>query len=220
MRNRFWICLALLVVITGLLFTASCAKKNVKTDALMTQSGQEEAKAEAAAEKKAKQQEDAEQRELEKQREMARQQAVEEERLRDQRRREMELAETKRQEENAKQLAERQKKIFLGELVLFNYNSSVLTTEAQERLTKKAAWLKDNPNEKIIIEGHCDERGSTEYNLALGDRRAKAAKAFLVDMGISASRITITSYGEERPFDKGQNENAWSMNRRAHFVIE
>ena len=220
MRNRFWICLALLVVIPGLLFTVSCAKKTVKTDASIKQASQEEAKAEAAAEKKAKQQEGAGQKELEKQRDPARQKALEEERLRDQRRREMALADKKRQEENAKELAEIQRKIFLGELVLFNYDSSVLTPEAQERLTKKAKYLKRDSGVKIIIEGHCDERGSTEYNLALGERRAEAAKAFLVDMGISASRLTTISYGKERPFVKGRYESAWSLNRRAHFVIE
>ncbi len=220
MRNRFWICLALLVVIPGLLFTVSCAKKTVKTDASIKQASQEEAKAEAAAEKKAKQQEGAGQKELEKQRDPARQQALEEERLREQRRREMALADRKRQEKNAKQLAEIQKKIFLGELVLFNYDSSVLTPEAQERLTKKAQWLQRNLDVKIIIEGHCDERGSTEYNLALGERRAEAAKAFLVDMGISASQLTTISYGKERPFVRGGYESAWSLNRRAHFVVE
>jgi peptidoglycan-associated lipoprotein len=215
--------LALLVVIPGLFFTASCAKKTVKTDASMTEAGQEEAKAEAAVEKKveqAKQKEDAGQKELERQRELARQQALEEERLRDQRRREMALAERKRQAENDRQLAEIQMKIFLGELVLFNYDSSVLTPEAQERLTKKAQWLQKNSGAKIIIEGHCDERGSVEYNLALGERRAEAAKSFLVDMGISASRLTTISYGKERPFVKGNYESAWSLNRRAHFVIE
>ncbi len=220
MRNKFWICLALLVVIPGLLFTVSCAKKTVKTDTSITKAGQKKAKAEVAAEKKAKPKEDAGQKELDRQRELARQQALEEERLRDQRRREMALADKKRQEENAKELAEIQRKIFLGELVLFNYDSSVLTPEAQERLTKKAKYLKRDSGVKIIIEGHCDERGSTEYNLALGERRAEAAKAFLVDMGISASRLTTISYGKERPFVKGRYESAWSLNRRAHFVIE
>ncbi len=220
MRNRFWICLALLVVIPGLLFTVSCAKKTVKTDTSITKADQEKAKAEVATEKKAKQKEGAGQKELDKQRELARQQALEEERLRDQRRREMALADKKRQGENTKKLAAIQRKIFLGELVLFNYDSSVLTAGAQERLTKKAKYLKSNSGVKIIIEGHCDERGSTEYNLALGERRAEAAKAFLVDMGISASRLTTISYGKERPFVKGRYESAWSLNRRAHFVIE
>ena len=222
MRNRFWICLALLVVIPGLLFTVSCAKKTVKTDTSITKADQEKAKAEVVAEKKekVKKKEDTGQKELDRQRELARQQALEEERLRDQRRREMALADKKRQGENTKKLAAIQRKIFLGELVLFNYDSSVLTPEAQERLTKKAKYLKRDSGVKIIIEGHCDERGSTEYNLALGERRAEAAKAFLVDMGISASRLTTISYGKERPFVKGRYESAWSLNRRAHFVIE
>jgi peptidoglycan-associated lipoprotein len=132
----------------------------------------------------------------------------------------MGFADRKAQEENAPQFAEVQKKIFLGELVLFNYDSAVLTPEAQERLTKKAQWLLKNSGVTIIIEGHCDERGSTEYNLALGERRAEATRAFLMDMGISASRLTTISFGKERPFAKGHYESAWSLNRRAHFVIE
>ena len=104
--------------------------------------------------------------------------------------------------------------------MLFDHDSSVLRPEAQERLTKKAKWLQRNSDVKIIIEGHCDERGTTKYNMALGERRAEAAKAFLVDMGISASRLTTISYGKKRPFAKGSYESAWSLNRRAHFVIE
>ena len=112
------------------------------------------------------------------------------------------------------------KKTFLKELILFDYDSTVLSSTAQDRLVKKSTWLKENSNAKVIIEGHCDERGTVEYNLALGERRAEAAKAFLVDLGVSASRLTTISYGKERPFDKGHYEGAWSKNRRAHFVIE
>jgi peptidoglycan-associated lipoprotein len=72
----------------------------------------------------------------------------------------------------------------------------------------------------VIVEGHCDERGSVEYNLALGERRAKAAKEYLVSYGITASRITTISYGKERPFDPGHDENSWAQNRRAHFVAK
>ena len=126
----------------------------------------------------------------------------------------------RRQAEIARKLEEANKKAFLTELVLFGFDSAVLTPTAQDRLGKKAKWLKQNPNVSVIIEGHCDERGSTEYNIALGERRSEAAKAFLVDMGISASRLTTVSYGEERPFEKGHNENAWSKNRRAHLLIE
>ena len=152
--------------------------------------------------------------------ELARQRAQQGERLGDQKGREMVLEERKRQEENARPPVEVQRKIFLGELVLFDFDRSILTPEAQERLAKKAKYLKDHPDVKVIIEGHCDERGTNEYNLALGERRAEAAKAFLVDLGIAAFRLTTISYGEERPFVKGRYESAWSLNRRAHFVIE
>jgi peptidoglycan-associated lipoprotein len=84
---------------------------------------------------------------------------------------------------------------------------------------KKAAWLRANPNAAVTIEGHCDERGTNEYNLALGDRRADSAKSYLVDLGIAASRLTTVSYGEERPVCSQQNEECWSKNRRAHFVV-
>ena len=80
--------------------------------------------------------------------------------------------------------------------------------------------MKENPRAKIIIEGHCDERGTNEYNLALGDRRAFSSKSFLVDLGISDSRLRTVSYGEERPLDPGSDEGAWAKNRRAHFVIK
>ena len=87
-------------------------------------------------------------------------------------------------------------------------------------LKKRAEWLQNNPEAMSTIEGHCDERGTSEYNLALGDRRATSAKNFLVDLGISASRLTTISYGEERPIDPGQNEDAWAKNRRCHFTIK
>jgi len=222
MRKKFWICLALLLVIPGLLLTVSCAKKTVKTETSVSETPSAPEAAAPKAEEKAKVDETAKQQqaELDRQRELERQRALEEERLRAQKQREMEMADKKAQEENARQLAAIQRKIFLGELVLFDFDRSILTPEAQERLTKKAKYLKDNPDVKVIIEGHCDERGTHEYNLALGERRAEAAKAFLVDLGISASRLTTISYGEERPFVKGSYESAWALNRRAHFVIE
>jgi len=80
--------------------------------------------------------------------------------------------------------------------------------------------LKDNPDVSVIIEGHCDERGSNEYNIALGDRRAQSVKTFLVDMGVAVERLTPISYGEEKPVDTASTEEAWAKNRRAHFVID
>ncbi len=86
-------------------------------------------------------------------------------------------------------------------------------------LKENAAFLKNNPKMKVQIEGHCDERGTVEYNLALGERRANNAKQYLVSLGIPADRISTISYGKERPLDKGHNEEAWAKNRRAHIVV-
>ena len=86
-------------------------------------------------------------------------------------------------------------------------------------MVKKASWLQNNTNVKIRIEGHCDERGSNEYNMALGERRANSAMEYLVTAGVEASMISTISYGEEKPLDTGQDEDAWTKNRRAHFRI-
>ena len=104
--------------------------------------------------------------------------------------------------------------------IYFEFDRSTLTAESQEILRKKAKWLKANRNTRVVIEGHCDNRGTNEYNLALGDRRAASTKAFLVNLGISPSRMVTISYGEERPLMNGQNEEAWAKNRRAHFEVE
>lgn len=109
--------------------------------------------------------------------------------------------------------------LIMQEDIYYDFDKSTLKPAAQDNLTKKAAWLRSNPNATVTIEGHCDERGTNEYNLALGDRRADSAKAFLVDLGIAASRLTTVSYGEERPICNQQNEECWAKNRRAHFVI-
>ncbi|MAF32572.1 MAG: peptidoglycan-associated lipoprotein Pal [Desulfobacterales bacterium] len=192
MRKKLWISLALLFVIPGLLSTVSCAKKKIKSQPSITQSAKDEAAKKAA-----------EQEELEKQR------ALEEERL-------------KAEEEEAKQqeIIAAAKSRFENEDVYFDFDSSALLPMAQAVLEKKAEWLRNNSGGSVVIEGHCDERGTGEYNLALGDRRAKSAEAFLLDLGISASRLITLSYGEERPADSGHNEEAWAKNRRAHFIIE
>ncbi len=109
---------------------------------------------------------------------------------------------------------------FENEDIFFAYDSSALTTQAQDVLRKKVTFLKANPNVKVTIEGHCDDRGTNEYNLALGEARARSAKAFLVDLGIPAARMATISYGEERPAVRGTAEDAWAQNRRAHFVVE
>jgi peptidoglycan-associated lipoprotein len=101
----------------------------------------------------------------------------------------------------------------------FNYDEAALSSDAQAALTTSASWLKKNPQYALLIEGHCDERGTEQYNLALGDRRANIAKEYIVTLGVDGSRIRTVSYGEERPFDPGHDESAWSKNRRAHLVL-
>jgi peptidoglycan-associated lipoprotein len=101
----------------------------------------------------------------------------------------------------------------------FELDSSELTPDAQKVLNENAATLKRYPTWTVTIEGHCDERGTAEYNLALGERRAVTARAYLISLGVSADRLRIVSYGKEFPFDPGHDETAFSKNRRAHFVI-
>jgi len=102
--------------------------------------------------------------------------------------------------------------------VFFATNESVLTTASRETLRKQAAWLRKNPDVTVVLEGHADERGTREYNLALGERRANAAKDYLMTYGISSSRVSVISYGKERPVDSGSNPLAWSKNRRSVTV--
>jgi peptidoglycan-associated lipoprotein len=101
----------------------------------------------------------------------------------------------------------------------FGYDEAALGADAQSALTDSANWLKRNPQYNLLVEGHCDERGTEQYNLALGDRRANTAKQFLMTLGVDAARIRTVSYGEERPFDPGHDEAAWAKNRRAHLVL-
>jgi len=102
--------------------------------------------------------------------------------------------------------------------IRFEFDKFNLSDDARASLKNHAEWLNKNRDVMIVIEGHCDERGTSEYNLALGERRANAAAKFLVDMGIDAKRIKTLSYGEELPLDAGHNEDAWARNRRAHFA--
>jgi len=172
----------MVLVIPGLLFTVSCAKKTVRSEASLAQAAGGETADEAA--------------------ELARQRAIEEQRLR----------------EEAERMGSA-RDMFSSEDIFFEFDSAVLLAEAQEILRKKAEWLINNPEAKATIEGHCDERGTNEYNLALGDRRAESAKAFLMDLGVQGSRLSTVSYGEEHPIDPGHNEEAWAKNRRDHFTL-
>ena len=102
--------------------------------------------------------------------------------------------------------------------VFFATNESVLTTASRDTLRKQAAWLRKNSDINVVLEGHADERGTREYNLALGERRANVAKDYLMTYGISSDRISVLSYGKERPVDSGSNPLAWSKNRRSVTV--
>jgi peptidoglycan-associated lipoprotein len=103
--------------------------------------------------------------------------------------------------------------------IYFEFDKYDIRPKDEGVLKENAAWLKKNPNTKVQIEGHCDERGTVEYNLALGERRANYTKKYLVSLGIAPDRISTISYGKERPLDPGHNEEAWAKNRRAHIVV-
>jgi peptidoglycan-associated lipoprotein len=107
----------------------------------------------------------------------------------------------------------------VGDRVFFDFDKSDLTPEARATLDRQAAWLKKYASNNVTIEGHCDERGTREYNLALGERRATAVKNYLVADGISAARVKTVSYGKERPAVLGSNEAAWAQNRRGVTVV-
>jgi peptidoglycan-associated lipoprotein len=209
MRKKMWICLALLIVVPGLLFTVSCAKKVVQSEPAAeeqeaVQPEPQEDMASKIAQEQAAQEEAARQWEMASEEDLKKEQAAE--------------AAAKAEEMERAKMAARQ--MFMNEDIYFEFDSSVLLPMAREVLSRKAQWLRENPNASIIIEGHCDERGTNAYNIALGERRAESAKSFLVDLGVDQVRLTTISYGEERPVDPGHNEEAWAKNRRAHFVIE
>jgi peptidoglycan-associated lipoprotein len=102
----------------------------------------------------------------------------------------------------------------------FDFDKSFIREDAKPVLSAVADFLKKNRGAKLQVEGHCDERGTSEYNMALGDRRAESARAYLVSLGVPASALSAVSFGEEKPLDPGHSEEAWSKNRRAHFVVK
>jgi len=110
-------------------------------------------------------------------------------------------------------------RVSVGDRVFFGYDRFDLSAEARSVLERQAAWLRQYPNVRVLVAGNCDERGTREYNLALGARRAAAARDYLVSLGIAANRIETVSYGKERPLDARANEEAWSVNRNAHTNI-
>jgi peptidoglycan-associated lipoprotein len=203
MKNRVWINLVMVILVAGLFFTVSCAKKTIVSDATTIE---DQAKVEADA--KAKAEAAAADAMAKAKAEAAR---IAQQNLEDQMTGERALME-------AKTMAA--KKRFENQDIHFEFDSSQLSSMAKMLLKEKAAWLKANSSISVTIEGHCDERGTTEYNLALGERRASVAKAYLIDLGVSVSRLNTISYGEEKPLDWGKTEAAYRTNRRAHFAID
>ena len=191
MNHKNWAFLVLVLIIFVGFLGPSCGKKELKSEPVMSED-----------EVRRRAEEEARKRELE------RQAAIREE----------ELREDQLQAESQRTQSARE--MFENEDILFEFDSASLSVEAQDILRAKAEWLRENPRARVMIEGHCDERGTNEYNLALGDRRAYSAKAFLVDLGIDDARLTTISYGEEQPIDFRSSEEAWAKNRRAHFVIK
>lgn len=174
MKRRFWTGLGILLVVPGLAFTVSCAKRTAGFGPGAT--AETGATAQAGTTVTIRSQNVA---------------------------------------DDLKHLAATQR--FPDENIHFEFDSSSLLPEARENLRRKAKWLEANPAISVVIEGHCDERGMNDYNLALGDRRANRVKEYLVDLGITPQRLVTKSYGEERPIDPRHSEEAWAKNRRAHF---
>lgn len=188
-KSRAWIFGAIMLAML-LALGVSCAKKQVtmETQEMAADESQQSAEDEAARRE------------------------AEEARMRDQRAREA------RQRQDASSMSEAARKAaFEDEDIHFDFDKYVLTPQSMMILDDKAAYLREHAGVRVLVEGHADDRGSNEYNLALGDRRANSAKNYLVKSGVAASRITTISYGEEQPLCMQQNESCWSENRRGHF---
>jgi len=200
MKNKLWIGLTILFFIPGNVYIVSCAGKTVEADPSLSQMSEDEA---------ARQKEEEESRlaEKERQEELERQRVLEEERLSEA------SAEADREMAAAMDM-------LVNEDIYFSKGSYSLSSAAQAVLKKKAGWLKKNPEISVILQGHTDEPGTAEYNLAFGARRGGEVKSFLIKMGILPSRLTVVSYGKESPSYKGRNKESKRKNRRVHFVIE
>jgi peptidoglycan-associated lipoprotein len=192
MKNRVWMNIVMAILVAGLFFTVSCAKKTIVSG---------ESTIENQADSKNTTQKDADE-DTDK---------IAQQKLDDQ------LANAEALKQAKIEAAEKR---FVNQDVHFEYDSSELSSMAKTILKEKAAWLKANSSASVIIEGHCDERGTTEYNLALGESRSSTVKAYLVNLGVASSRLDTISYGEEQPKDGSQTESAYRQNRRAHFAFK
>lgn len=211
-RSWGWVGLMALILCLSVSWMTGCAKKaSLKEGAVVTQ--EQKAVVQTPAEASAAAADD----------QAARERALREQALSDQAAREAAAKEVKDAADRAKKEAAAKAAAILTELqiadVNFDYNMYNLRPEAQDILKKGApAYLKYR-DYKLVVEGHCDERGTAEYNLALGEKRANEAAKYLADLGIEKERIKTISYGKEMPLDQGHDEAAWAKNRRAHFVI-
>ena len=192
-KSRAWILGALMLAML-LVLSVSCAKKKVTMEAQPMEEGMTAEQAQAQQEAEA----EAARREAE----MAKKSQSE-----------------KQREEAAMMAEEARKRAFEEEDIHFDFDKYVLTPKAMMILDEKASYLRDHPEVRVLIEGHCDERGTNEYNLALGDRRANSAKNYLVKSGVAESRLTTISYGEEQPLCTEHTESCWWRNRRDHFQV-
>lgn len=192
MNKKMWVNLMAAMLVATLFMTVSCAKKTIVSEpTTIEDQATAEAQAKAAA--------------------LAEQERIKAQELQDQMVKEQALNEAKIVAANNR---------FVNQNIHFDFDSALLSSMAKMLLKEKAEWLSANSGVMVTIEGHCDEKGTTEYNIALGERRAIAAKTYLVNLGISASRLATVSFGEEKPLDSGASEQAYRKNRRAQFVIK
>jgi len=199
-------CIFILIFCLGM-FLAGCPKKKVEVSKEQSSAQQSEEARRLEAERAAREAKEVKEREL------ARIKEEEAKKLKEQ---ELEKSLVAKKEQGIEGVVYESK---LFKDIHFEFDKYDVRREDEEVLRENAAWLKKNPKMKIQIEGHCDERGTAEYNLALGERRANMTKKYLLSLGISSDRISTISYGEEKPLDPGHNEEAWAKNRRAHIVV-
>lgn len=226
-KNNVKYLLAIMFIVFSVsVFINSCAPKKVKVDqaAIMKEDERAAEEARLKAEKEERRKFD-EAMKVEQERraaEEARLKSEEEARLKAEEEKRIEEEKLKEAEGEIKpQIAREAETKAVPQLddIHFDFDKSDIRADSRETLQKNADWLQNNPDIKIQIEGHCDERGTAEYNLALGERRAMSTKKYLISLGISADRIYTISYGEELPIDPNHSENAWAKNRRAHFLV-
>ena len=197
MQKNIWKYISVLIIIFSLFFMVACAKRVVQSEPMIEEKP-------TVAEEPAGLDDTA----------LAAQEQTEQDLKQSQ------LAEQAAKDEEEERAEMAAVQIFTNEDIYFDFDSSALRDAAKDLLSQKAEWLRANPNASVIVEGHCDERGTSAYNIALGDSRAESAKSYLFALGVDATQLSKISYGEERPAGPGKGEQAWAKNRRAHFVIE